>query len=166
MVVILWLLQFPAAFAQTPGNDSPMRFQSMYPGIITKKLKQSKEFYTKLLCFETIFESSWFVLLKAPGTDMHTIALMHEDHPSAPPSAPAIRPDAGFWLTLQVSDAENMYRKVNRKGIEIYYPIRSEPWGQKRFGIIDPNGIYIDIVEQTVPAEGYWDKYMLKGARD
>jgi hypothetical protein len=28
--------------------------------------------------------------------------------------------------------------------------------------LTDPNGLYIDIVQQVEPAAGYWEKYMVK----
>jgi uncharacterized glyoxalase superfamily protein PhnB len=53
------------------------------------------------------------------------------------------------------------YEELAAAGIAIHYPLKEEQWGQKRFGLIDPNGMYIDIVEQIAPEEGYWDKYMI-----
>ena len=65
-----------------------------------------------------------------------------------------------FFLTLEVEDAAKEYKRLSAAKLEIYYPLKDEKWGQKRFGLIDPNGMYIDIVEQIEPEEGYWDKYM------
>ena len=66
---------------------------------------------------------------------------------------------AGVFLTLQVEDAKAFYEKLQKAGIKIYYPLKDEAWGQRRFGVIDPNGMYIDIVQQIEPEKGFWEKY-------
>ena len=39
------------------------------------------------------------------------------------------------------------------------HPLTDEPWGQRRFGIRDPAGVWVDVVEQIEPAPGFWDQY-------
>jgi len=42
---------------------------------------------------------------------------------------------------------------IKSKGITIEFEIRNEPWGDRHFAIVDPNGIGIDIVTYTKPKE-------------
>ena len=42
----------------------------------------------------------------------------------------------------------------------MFYDLADEPWGQRRFTLTDPSGVIVDVVEQTQPAEGWWDRYM------
>jgi hypothetical protein len=44
--------------------------------------------------------------------------------------------------------------------VRIAYALKDEPWGQRRFGIVDPAGMWIDVVQQTEPAPGFWEPYM------
>ena len=39
------------------------------------------------------------------------------------------------------------------------YPLRDEPWGQRRFALLDPAGMWVDIVQPIDPEPGYWDTY-------
>ena len=32
--------------------------------------------------------------------------------------------------------------------------------GQRRFGLRDPSGLWVDVVEQIEPQQGYWGRYM------
>ena len=64
---------------------------------------------------------------------------------------------------LQVEDATLAYEAFIAGGAADY-PLTQEPFGQLRFGFFDPSGLWIDIVEQIEPAEGYWDRYMSKVA--
>ena len=134
-------------------------FQDVYSVFITKDLKASKEFYMKWFGFSVVFEASFFVLLTASGERSFSVAFMSEQHPSSPPSNPAMNAKAGVFLTLQVEDAQAFYAKLKKAGIKMHYHLKDEPWGQRRFGIIDPNEMYVDIVQQTEPETGFWEKY-------
>jgi uncharacterized glyoxalase superfamily protein PhnB len=147
--------------ANAMSDTTPkQQYLAFYGGLISKDIKKTREFYAKWFGFTAIFESSWFVLMASPGDNGTPVAFMSEEHPSAPPSTPAVRSNSGIWLTIQVADAELEYERLTKSGLPIHYHLKREPWGQKRFGVIDPNGIYLDIVEQVEPEAGYWDKYM------
>lgn len=139
----------PARAAETPS------LLASYPVVVTDRLAACRDFYVRWLGYQVVFEASWFVYLAA-GT--HGIAFMSPDHPSQPPG-----PDAfggkGLFLTLQVADADALFRRLQRAGVPIAYPVRDEPWGQRRFGLLDPSGMWVDVVQQIEPAPGYWDRY-------
>lgn len=139
-----------------------MKIKETYPVFVTKQLIASRDFYMMWLNFEVVFESTWFCLLAAQSDLPYHIAFMSETHPTSPPSVPAMDAKAGVFLTLEVEDSQTAYEKLTKAGVEMYYHLKAEEWGQKRFGLIDPNGMYIDIVEQIAPAVGYWDRYMPK----
>ena len=64
-------------------------------------------------------------------------------------------------LTFQVEDAAaEEHKRLQEAGAPIVYGLTEEPWGQKRFMLREPSGVLIDIVEQTEPAAGFWDKYL------
>ena len=144
------------ARAATPMKGMPMQIQSSYPVVVTDKLAQVRDFYVRQLGFEPVFEASWFIYLAA-GTA--GIAFMSPDHPSQPPGPEKFN-GQGLFLTLQVPDAAAAFKRLKDAGTAIAYPLRDEPWGQRRFGLVDPAGLWVDIVEQIDPAPGYWDKYM------
>ncbi|MBC8174011.1 MAG: glyoxalase, partial [Chitinophagales bacterium] len=66
----------------------------------------------------------------------------------------------GVFLTLQAENVASEYARLKNAGLDIYYHLKDEAWGQRRFGVVDPNGMYVDIVEQIEPQEGFWDKYL------
>ena len=137
-----------------------MKLKDTYSVFVTKKLKETKDFYVKWFGFSVYFESSYFILLEASGDKPYYFGFMDENHPSSPPTTPAIHNNSGVFLTLEVDDAKAEYEKLQIAGISIHYPLTSEAWGQLRFGVTDPNGVYIDIVEQTEPEGNYWEQYM------
>ncbi|MFZ6014127.1 MAG: VOC family protein [Bacteroidota bacterium] len=145
--------------AQRADAKAFIEYQDVYSIYITKDLKTSKEFYVKWLDFDVVFEASWFVYMQSKGDHKLTFALIDENHPSTPPAYGAFD-KRGSFLTLQVQDAAAVYQKLKDKKAPITYHLKKEAWGQLRFGLTDPNGLYIDIVEQIEPAKGYWEKYL------
>lgn len=148
------------ASAQTETKPF-IAYEDAYSVYITKDLKASKEFYVRWLDFEIIFESTWFVYFLSKGDHKISFALIDEQHPSTPPSYGSFD-GRGSFLTLQVKDAMQVYNKLKSLNAPITYHLKKEDWGQIRFGLIDPNGLYIDIVQQVEPTPGYWDKYLPK----
>lgn len=131
-----------------------MRFVDRYPIIVTPKLTECRDFWRRL-GFEAVFEASWFVYLAAEGA---SLAFMHPDHPSSPPG-PEVFSGRGMCLELQVEDATAAHAEATKAGLPITLPLTQEPFGQKRFGFHDPSGLWVDMVEQTESAEGFWEQY-------
>lgn len=135
-----------------------MRIQEFYPVIVTEKLVESRDFYVRWFGFQAAFESSWFIYLVSQQNSSISMAFINPQHPSSPPD-PAEFNGSGMFLTLQVEDVAAMYQQLLQAGLSISYPVRDEPWGQRRFGVQDPIGIWVDVVQQIDPAPGFWDPY-------
>ena len=135
-----------------------MKLEAAYPVVVTDRLAECRAFYTRWLGFEVVFEATWFVYLRASQESPHGIAFMSPDHPSEPPGPEAFEGE-GILLTLQVADAASEFERLREAGVPIDHPLRDEPWGQRRFGLYDPAGVWVDVVEQVEPAPGYWDEY-------
>ena len=129
-----------------------------YPIVVTDKLHECRDFYVRLLGLSAIFEASWIVVLSSDG-EAPAVAFMHPEHPSTPPDPEPFRGD-GMFLTLQVKDAAAEYSRLTAAGLSCALELKDEPWGQRRFAAVDPAGMWVDVVEQTEPAPGWWDEYL------
>lgn len=136
-----------------------MHLQDFYPIVVTEHLASCRDFYRRWFKLEVVFEASWFVLLSAGSSGRASLAFMHPDHPSAPPG-PEPFSGRGMCLEFQVADATAEYERFVRDGASLGLALRDEPFGQRRFGLFDPAGVWIDVVEQIAPAAGWWDKYL------
>ena len=136
-----------------------MKLEDAYPIVVTDKLAECRDFYTRRLGFNIGFEASWFVYLLSAGDQPRAIAFMAADHPSRPPG-PETLSGKGMFLTLQVADVTAEFKRLSGTGVPIAYALRDEPWGQRRFGLVDPNGMWVDVVQQIEPQPGFWDPYM------
>lgn len=137
-----------------------MRLVDSYPVFITEKLAECRAFYTRL-GFAVVFEASWFLYLSSGSERPFSLAFMKPEHPSSPPSPGKFAGD-GTFLTWQVEDVRSEYESVRKLGVPIEYQLRDEPWGQRRFALIDPAGLWLDIVEQIEPVPGFWDPYLIQ----
>jgi catechol 2,3-dioxygenase-like lactoylglutathione lyase family enzyme len=120
-----------------------------------------RDFYVRWFGFQVVFEASWFVYLAtAPSSPRAaSLAFMSPDHPSAPPG-PETFDGRGVFFTFQVDDAAAELARLESGGLAIAYPLRDEPWGQRRFAVRDPAGSWIDVIQQIDPAPGFWDPYL------
>jgi uncharacterized glyoxalase superfamily protein PhnB len=136
-----------------------MRLQDFYPIIVTEHLVPCRDFYRAWFGMEVVFEASWFVLLASSEGRPASLAFMHPSHPSAPPGPEPFN-GLGMCLEFQVDDVRAEYERFVRDGASVTLPLRDEPFGQRRFGLFDPAGVWIDVVEQIEPEPGWWDPYL------
>lgn len=61
---------------------------------------------------------------------------------------PAFR-GQGVWIAVDVEDVETEYRRIQAMGVPIELALREEPWGDRHFAIVDPNGIGVDVVQRS-----------------
>jgi catechol 2,3-dioxygenase-like lactoylglutathione lyase family enzyme len=135
-----------------------MHLQDFYPIVVTEHLAHCRDFYRRWFGLEVVFEATWFVLLGGPVKA--SLAFMHPGHPSAPPG-PEPFSGKGMCLEFHVADARAEHERFVKEEAPITLSLRDEPFGQRRFGLFDPAGVWIDVVEQIDPAPGWWDKYLV-----
>ncbi|WP_067815582.1 VOC family protein [Nocardia inohanensis] len=53
----------------------------------------------------------------------------------------------GLLVAFVVEDIDAEYERVQGEGVPIVTPIETEPWGERYFQTVDPNGIVIQLVQ-------------------
>lgn len=129
--------------AQT--NYSTKSKMKLNAGIITEKLAETKKFYTGILDFGVSFENEFYLLLHTPDRSGELSFLLPE-HPTQQAIFQKPFTGQGVYLTIEVDNVDQLYKKIKAKKIPIEIELRNEPWGDRHFAIKDPNGIGIDIV--------------------
>ena len=138
-----------------------MHIKDLYSIVVTERRAECRDFYVRWFGFQVVFEASWFVYLAATGDRPFGLAFMAPDHPSRPPGRDPFN-GKGLLLTLQVEDATAEFGRLKGGGVEIAYPLHDEPWGQRRFAVHDPSGIWVDVIQQIDPAPGFWEQYLVE----
>lgn len=130
-------------------NTTTMKLNA---GIITTKLKESKEFYQRVLNFGVTFENEFYVLMHTPDKKAE-LSFLQPNHESQQPIFHSPYGGQGVFLTIEVPNADAEYKRIKELGLEIIVPIRSEPWGDRHFSFYDPNKVAIDIVTYSAPVQ-------------
>ena len=117
-------------------------------GVITSKMKETKEFYLKILGFGVTFENEFYLLLHTPGHSSE-ISFLLPHHPSQQPFFHEPFQGQGLYLTIEVEDVDGLYADLKKQNVAIKIELRDEPWGDRHFAIEDPNGIAIDLVRYS-----------------
>lgn len=130
-----------------------------YPLFTVSQLQASREFFIRHFGMQVVFEASWVVMLSHTKAESISLGLMSSDHPSSPPG-PETFDGRGMILTLQVDDARALHTSFAAAGMPIIHALTDAPWGQRRFVVTEPSGIFIDVVQQIEPAAGFWDPYL------
>lgn len=129
-----------------------MHTQSLYPLFQVADVAASARFYETHFGFTRIFDSDWYVQLRATADHPFEIALISSDHDSIP--EPARGPSRNVILSLYVADAAAEHERLAAAGVIIVQPLRDEVFGQRHFIAVDPDGILVDIITPIEPAAG------------
>ena len=139
-----------------------MLIQDVFALITTDKMIECRDFYRKHFGFEVAFESSIYMQLSArsangPG---FSIAFMPTNHPFGVVGSQAFN-GQGLMITIQVANSAEVYKKVKAEGGKIIYELKTEDWGQRRFTMLDPAGVMVDVVQNDgVEAKtGYYEQF-------
>ena len=120
----------------------------IWSGVVTEKVMESRDFYVRLFGCEVIYEGEggWFVLLQLGNTELGFMK------PNLETQAAIFRRPfggQGVWVVIDVPDVDAQYQRIRSMGVPIEAELRDEPWGDRHFVIVDPNGIGVDIVQRN-----------------
>lgn len=122
----------------------------LWSGVITDKVQESKDFYVRLFGCEVLYEGDdgWFVLLQLGDSELGFM------QPGQTAQAEIFRrpfTGQGMWVAVDVDDVDREYARIQALGVEIAVALRDEPWSDRHFVVIDPNGIGVDVVQHAHP---------------
>lgn len=115
----------------------------LYAGYVTENLAETKDFFVAKLGFSVAFESDWFALLKLQDAQIGLLAPAQEGQSALFRRA---YPGHGAWITFDVPDVDAVHARAQAAGIPIAVPLRDEPWGERHFSVVAPNGLALDFV--------------------
>lgn len=89
-------------------------------------------------------EDGWFVLLQLGGSEL---GFMKPGQPSQAPRFRGAFQGQEMWVSVDVDDVDAVYRRIQALGMPMELDLRDEPWGNRHFVVVDPNGIGVDVVQ-------------------
>ncbi|MDP2697494.1 VOC family protein [Thalassospira sp.] len=137
-----------------------MKITSAFPIIVTENRAESRAFYEKL-GFVAVFAGDWYIHLVWPDCMAVQIGLMAPDHPTQPALFHPRTLGEGSIFGISVEDAATAAQELRAAGFDFALDLRDEPWGQRHFTLLDPNGVRIDIASQDAPVSDEYAKDFL-----
>ena len=124
-----------------------MKLNSHTTGINTTKGAESRDFYVRHFGFKVHFDMDGYIHLRHPSSGME-IAFLNPRVESLPPIFQGEFGGAGLWLSLEVDDVDAEYKRL-RDALPVELEPRDEPWGERHFVVVDPNGIGVNIMKMV-----------------
>jgi catechol 2,3-dioxygenase-like lactoylglutathione lyase family enzyme len=152
LITLLIIADFTKSETKQKFSVSQISSMKLNTGFITNKLTETKDFYQHVLKFGISFENDFYILMHTPNQQAQ-VAFLLPDHPTQQKLFQPAFEGKGAFITIEVPDVDAEYKRVQNLKVPIEIPIRNEPWGDRHFAIVDPNGIGIDFVTYTDPSE-------------
>ena len=111
------------------------------PVLKGEDLEQTRSFWVDFLGFEAAVDQPGFLMLVSP--DVPTTQVILGD-PSASEEAATMLRDVD--VSIDVVDVDAAYADALDRGLDVVYPVTTEPWGPRRFFVRLPGGTVVNVV--------------------
>lgn len=116
-----------------------MTVRRIVPDIKTRSFDASRKLYVDVLGLEVAMDMGFVMTLVSPSNPTAQVTLVRDD------DATMIVPQ----MSIEVADVDDVHSRAVSHGVEIVYPLTNEPWGVRRFFVVDPNGIVINVMSHV-----------------
>jgi catechol 2,3-dioxygenase-like lactoylglutathione lyase family enzyme len=113
-----------------------MSIRRVMPDIRSDRFDECRTFYVELLGFEVAMDMGWIMTFVSPSNPTAQISVLRNDA-----TAPVVP-----QLTVEVADVDAVHAEAVRRGLEIVYPLTDESWGVRRFFVVDPNRVVLNVM--------------------
>ncbi|WP_062118466.1 VOC family protein [Aureimonas sp. AU40] len=113
-----------------------MSVTRIVPNIATDRLDDARRFYGDLLGLTIGMDHGWIVTFVGSGVVAPQISFALEGGSGTPVPE----------LSVEVSDLDEVFRRIVDAGHPIEYGPATEPWGVRRFFVRDPFGRLVNIL--------------------
>ncbi len=122
-----------------------MNTMSVSTAFTTAKVEETRDFYVKHFGARVTFDCGWYVNLEF-GDPRSTIQFMSIQQPHHKLSS-----SDGLMFNFKVSEVDGEHQRLSASGLPVIIPLENHPWGDRGFGVQDPNGITLYIYQETEP---------------
>ncbi|MEM8650042.1 MAG: VOC family protein [Pseudomonadota bacterium] len=104
--------------------------------VATSSVAEVRQFYMELFDLEPVMDMGWIATLSSGTSAPVQISIASEGGSGTPV------PDA----SVEVDDVEAVYERAKKLGHKIEYELTDEPWGVRRFYVLDPAGKLLNVL--------------------
>jgi catechol 2,3-dioxygenase-like lactoylglutathione lyase family enzyme len=129
--------------AQIEAWGVTMTISRIVPNVQSDRLDESQTFYVELLGLEVDVDMGWITTFVSSTNPAAQISILGSDA-----TAPVVP-----QLTVEVADVDAVHAEAVRRSLEMVYPLSDESWGVRRFFVLDPNGVVINVMSHPGRAD-------------
>jgi catechol 2,3-dioxygenase-like lactoylglutathione lyase family enzyme len=118
-----------------------MTVRRVVPNLVSPDMGASRAFYEELLGFELVMDLGWILTYSSPTNRTAQISIS----PGDALSGEKMRP----YLTIEVDEVDAVHEAALARGYDIVHPLTDEPWGVRRFFVVEPGGLVLNILGRT-----------------
>jgi predicted enzyme related to lactoylglutathione lyase len=120
-----------------------MSVRRVVPDIKSQHFPESRAFYVDVIGLTMAMDLGFVMTFVSPSNPTAQISVVRDDGGSMPlPS-----------VSIEVDDVDQVHERAVARGLEIVYPLTDEPWGVRRFFVVDPNGAVLNILSHLPGAK-------------
>jgi len=113
-----------------------MNISRVVTDIRSRQMDESRAFYVDFLGFNVAMDMGFITTFVSPSNPTSQINVLQDDGSSA------LLPN----VSIEVEDVDKVYADAMGRGLEFAYPLTDEPWGVRRFFVVDPSGTVLNIM--------------------
>ena len=118
-----------------------MTIRRVVPNLLTQDMAASRRFYEELLGFNLVMDLGWIVTYASPSNPTAQINISPGDGLKGEQMRP--------YLSIEVEDVDAVHAAAVARGYEIVHPLTEESWGVRRFCVVEPGGLILNILGHT-----------------
>ena len=92
----------------------------------------------------------WYVNVQHADHPAFSLDFVQRDQESWP-AAMRGRAVSGTLLAFLVLDVDAQFARSSAAGLDVVLPLRTEPWGQRRFQVVGPDGLLVEVLSRVAP---------------
>jgi predicted enzyme related to lactoylglutathione lyase len=113
-----------------------MSIRRVVLNIHSNNFDENRNFYANLIGLEVSMDMGWIMTFRSPTNPTVQVTVLKKDLTAS------VNPN----LTIEVEDVDSVYANAVRTDLNIVHPLTDEPWGVRRFFVLDPNGQVVNVM--------------------
>lgn len=137
----------------------------VYPGFVTAKPQELRDFYRERLGFAVSFDSPFYVQLVHLATG-DQLGLMGKDAQGCG-SHCEFETEAngfGYWLSVETLSVDADFKRLRAEGVPVVEEPKNQPWGERTCIVKDPNGTLVYLSQRNGAMDKSLRRYVVRDA--
>lgn len=124
-----------------------MGVKRIVPNIGSTEPDLCREFYCGFQGLRPAMDMGWIATYVSPDNPTAQVNVLRSARSDIADGVP----QPSVTVSVEVEDVGRAHREAVVRGYRIVYPLSDEPWGVRRFGVEDPNGVAINVMCHIPP---------------